>query len=202
LNAERPAAPIDRWLYVVVVMLVLGVTVAGCAKRPALTQASSPAPTGAAMAPPPPVVQAPPPAAVAPAEQPSAAPAPAPLAPPPAPREFAAVPEMRDIHFDFDRYDIRAGDAEILRANARWLQQHGDQLVLIEGHCDERGTNEYNQALGDRRAKATMNFLVGQGIKADRISTISYGEERPICTEHNESCWSQNRRAHLLVKPQ
>jgi len=75
-------------------------------------------------------------------------------------------------------------------------------LVLIEGHCDERGTNEYNQALGDRRAKATMNFLVGQGVKAERITTISYGEERPTCAEHNDSCWSQNRRAHLLVKPQ
>jgi peptidoglycan-associated lipoprotein len=208
LSAEQPAAPIRPWLYLVVATLVLGVVVVGCAKRPALTQATSPAPSGAALAPqpspPPPVAQAPPPAATAPAEQPSAAPAPAPapLAAPPAAREFAAVPELRDIHFDFDRYNIRPGDAEILRANARWLQQHSDQLVLIEGHCDERGTNEYNQALGDRRAKATMNFLVGQGVKADRMTTISYGEERPICTEHNESCWKQNRRAHLLVKPQ
>jgi len=105
------------------------------------------------------------------------------------------------VHFDFDRYDIRARDPEILRGNAKWLSDHADHLVLIEGHRDERGTNEYNLALGERRAKATMTFLVAQGIKADRISLVSYGEERPLCTEQKESCWSQNRRAHLLVKP-
>ncbi len=193
MSAERPAAPTRRFLYFVMVALALSVVVVGCAKRPALTQATAPAPEGAAVAPAPQAEAAP--------EQPSAAPAPAPVAPP-SPKEFAAVPELKDIHFDFDRYDIRSGDADILRANAQWLREHSDQLVLIEGHCDERGTNEYNQALGERRAKATMNFLVGQGIKSDRITTISYGEERPLCTEHNETCWSQNRRAHTLVKPQ
>ena len=73
--------------------------------------------------------------------------------------------------------------------------------MLIEGHCDERGTNEYNLALGERRAKSTMNYLVSQGIQASRITIISYGEERPVCTEKTEECWAKNRRAHFLVKP-
>ena len=72
--------------------------------------------------------------------------------------------------------------------------------MLIEGHCDERGTNEYNLALGERRAKATMNYLVAQGVQANRITIISYGKERPVCTEKNEACWTQNRHAHFLVK--
>ena len=73
--------------------------------------------------------------------------------------------------------------------------------MLIEGHCDERGTNEYNLALGERRAKAAMNYLVSQGVQANRITIISYGEERPACTERSESCWAKNRRAQFLVKP-
>ena len=74
--------------------------------------------------------------------------------------------------------------------------------MLIEGHCDERGTNEYNLALGERRARATMNYLLAQGLPATRITIISYGKERPVCTEHAESCWARNRRAHFLVKAQ
>jgi peptidoglycan-associated lipoprotein len=104
------------------------------------------------------------------------------------------------IHFDFDKANIRAGDAKILDANARWLRDNPKQVVLIEGHCDERGTNEYNLALGERRARATMSYLVGRGIQAARISTISYGEERPLCTERDERCWSRNRRAQFLTK--
>ena len=207
MSADRPAVLTPGWTRPLLAVLILGVVATGCAKRPAVSQASAPAPTGAAVVAPPPQ-PTPPPAALAPPatrgpEPPAPAPAPPPprVAPPP-PKEFAAVRELRDVHFDFDRYNIRSRDAEILRASAQWLRDHADQLVLIEGHCDERGTNEYNQALGERRAKATMNFLVGQGIKADRITLISYGEERPLCTEHNESCWSQNRRAHMLVKPQ
>ncbi|HET8578686.1 MAG TPA: peptidoglycan-associated lipoprotein Pal [Methylomirabilota bacterium] len=111
-----------------------------------------------------------------------------------------ATDNLKDIHFDFDKYDIRSGDAKILDANAAWLKSNPNNLVLIEGHCDERGTNEYNLALGERRAKSTMNYLVGQGVQANRITIISYGEERPQCTEHNEACWAKNRRAHFLVK--
>jgi peptidoglycan-associated lipoprotein len=113
-----------------------------------------------------------------------------------------ANPNLNDIHFDFDKYNIRPGDATVLDANAAWLKSNPGNLVLIEGHCDERGTNEYNLALGERRAKSTMNYLVSQGVQASRITIISYGKERPVCTEHNESCWLKNRRAHFLTKAQ
>ncbi len=109
--------------------------------------------------------------------------------------------DLKEIHFDFDKYDIRPGDAKILDSNAKWLKSNDAMLLLIEGHCDERGTNEYNLALGERRAKATMNYLVSQGVQASRITIISYGEERPLCTEKNEACWAKNRRAAFLVKP-
>ena len=138
--------------------------------------------------------------AAARSELPTAAPAAAGSAARPKPGEFRAVPELKDIHFDFDRYDIRPGDAAILDANARWLKQN-DLLVLIEGHADERGTNAYNLALGERRAKAAMNYLVAQGVAASRITVLSYGEERPVCTAHEEACWALNRRAHFLVRP-
>ena len=114
--------------------------------------------------------------------------------------EFAARAELEDIHFDFDRYDIRPGDARLLDASAAWLRANPASLVLIEGHCDERGTDAYNMALGDRRAKATMDYLISRGIQAERITTLSYGEERPVCREHTEACWAKNRRAHFLVK--
>ncbi|HYY06630.1 MAG TPA: peptidoglycan-associated lipoprotein Pal, partial [Candidatus Limnocylindria bacterium] len=114
--------------------------------------------------------------------------------------EFAARAELEDIHFDFDRYDIRPGDARILDASAAWLRTNPGTLVLIEGHCDERGTDAYNLALGDRRAKAAMDYLVSRGVQSDRITTVSYGEERPLCREHTEACWAKNRRAHFLVK--
>lgn len=120
---------------------------------------------------------------------------------PPSPSEFVAAPELKDIHFDFDRYDVRPGDAKILEANAKWIKASPNMLVLVEGHADERGTNEYNLALGERRAKATMTYLVAQGVAAYRLTLISYGEERPVCADHNEGCWTENRRGHFLVKP-
>ena len=119
----------------------------------------------------------------------------------PPPTEFGAIPELRTIHFDFDRSEIRPGDAAILDANAEWLRGHPGTLVLIEGHCDERGTAEYNLALGERRARSTMTYLLSRGIADARITITSYGYERPLCTEHAEACWSRNRRAVLLVKP-
>ena len=118
----------------------------------------------------------------------------------PAPGDFVPAPQLEDVHFDFDKYEIRPGDARVLDANAAWLKTNGDRLLLIEGHCDERGTNEYNVALGERRAKATMNYLVAHGVAATRITIVSYGEERPACSEHTEACWAKNRRAHFLVK--
>jgi peptidoglycan-associated lipoprotein len=122
--------------------------------------------------------------------------------PPPPPSEFVAVAGLRDIYFDFDKSDVRPGDAKILEANAQWLKDNSRNLVLLEGHADERGTNEYNLALGERRAKSAMNYVVSLGIAANRITIISYGEERPVCTEHNENCWAKNRRAHFLTKRQ
>ena len=148
---------------IAVLLLVFAVMVAGCAKRPATTQASAPAPAGGGQvqsregAP----TTAAPPRAMAPQAPPATA---APQAPAttarPSPKEFMAVADLKDIHFDFDKYDIRPADAKVLDTNAAWLKSNANQLVLIEGHCDERGTNEYNLALGERRAKSTMNYLV------------------------------------------
>jgi peptidoglycan-associated lipoprotein len=181
-------------LMLAVPVLALSLFLVGCPKRPATTAASAPAPTGA-------------PSAAAPSTAPSPSMAPSPAVPgtaapsttPPRPSEFQESPNLKDVFFDFDKYDIRPNDAKMLDTNAAWLKSN-DNLVLIEGHCDERGTNEYNLALGERRAKATMNYLVAQGVQASRITIISYGEERPVCTAHNEECWAKNRRAHFLVK--
>jgi peptidoglycan-associated lipoprotein len=118
----------------------------------------------------------------------------------PAPSEFVGVRDLVDIYFDFDKYAIRPRDAEVLQANARWLRANKDALVLIEGHCDERGTEEYNLALGDRRARAAVDYLVAQGIAPARLVTISYGKAKPQCTDRHEACWAKNRRAHFLVK--
>ena len=194
-------------------LLVLGVVLAGCAKRPATTAAAAPAPTGAATTTGGGGAGGVAPATMAPStETPSAGggggttaatPTPSTAAPTarPAPSEFAANENLRDVYFDFDKYDIRPPDAKTLDANASWLKSNPNHLVLIEGHCDERGTNEYNLALGERRAKSTMNYLVSQGVQASRITIISYGEERPVCAQKTEECWAQNRRAHFLVKP-
>lgn len=108
--------------------------------------------------------------------------------------------DLRDIRFDFDRYEIRPEDAGALDANADLLKSNPGWLVLVEGHADQRGTTDYNMALSDRRAKASMNYLVSRGVRANRITMIGYGEERPVCAEANEQCWSQNRRVHFMVK--
>lgn len=106
---------------------------------------------------------------------------------------------FKDIHFDFDKYDIRLGNAEILKANAAVLTKNPNVKIQIEGHCDERGTTEYNLALGERRANSTKNYLLSLGISAARISTISYGKERPSDPGHNEEAWAKNRRSHFII---
>jgi len=106
---------------------------------------------------------------------------------------------LKDIHFDFDKYDIRPGDAEILKENATLLTKNPKVKIQIEGHCDERGTVEYNLALGERRANSAKKYLTSLGIAADRISTISYGKERPLDSGHNEEAWGKNRRAHSVI---
>ena len=109
---------------------------------------------------------------------------------------------LKDIHFGYNDYTIQPQDNDILRANADWLQQQANRnaRVQVEGHCDERGSEEYNIALGAKRAQAAKDYLQTLGINADRISTISYGKELPICQEHTEDCWSQNRRDHFAVQ--
>ncbi len=109
---------------------------------------------------------------------------------------------LRDIHFDFDRYDVKDEDKPVLRAIADWMIDNPGSRLLIEGHCDERGTSEYNLGLGDRRAKAAKDYLVTLGVPADRLQTVSYGEEKPLCTESTEECWAKNRRAHFVVLKQ
>lgn len=106
---------------------------------------------------------------------------------------------LGDVFFEFDRFDLRPEARERLARNAEWLQANRQFTVLIEGHCDERGTSAYNLALGERRANAAKSYLVSLGVAQDRIRTISYGKERPFCFESHEGCWQQNRRAHFLV---
>jgi peptidoglycan-associated lipoprotein len=111
-----------------------------------------------------------------------------------------AEPDVfENIHFEFDKYNIRPVDEMILEGIAGWLKEHPEKRVLIEGNCDERGTNEYNMALGEQRALAARRFLVALGIEAARLSTISYGEERPLALGNNEEAWARNRRDHFVV---
>ena len=106
---------------------------------------------------------------------------------------------LKDVGFDFDSAALSEGARATLRANADWLKSNAAARVQIEGHCDERGTAEYNMALGAKRAQAAMDYLATLGIAANRLSTISYGEEIPVCKEKTEECWSKNRRARFVV---
>ena len=184
----------------------------GCPKRPEVIQAA-PAPAGPAAAavpaPPPTPAPSPPPAPAPPPQRivetpvvpPPPAPAPAPVAPaPPLPPAPPAPPPLKDVFFDFDRSAIRNEQKAALNDNAGWLKANSGAKIILEGHCDERGTAEYNLALGERRAKAVKDYLVGVGIAPDRISTISYGKERPFVLGHDESAWKWNRRAHFVVQ--
>jgi peptidoglycan-associated lipoprotein len=108
--------------------------------------------------------------------------------------------ENEDILFEFDSASLSVEAQEILRAKAEWLRENLRARVMIEGHCDERGTNEYNLALGDRRAFSAKSFLVDLGIDDSRLTTISYGEEQPIDSRSTEDAWAQNRRAHFVIK--
>jgi len=106
---------------------------------------------------------------------------------------------FEDIHFEYDKYRIMSEDEATLQRIARWLKENEDVKVLIEGHCDERGTNEYNMALGEQRALAARRYLIGLGITAERLNTISYGEEQPLDSAGDEAAWAKNRRAHFAV---
>ena len=107
---------------------------------------------------------------------------------------------LQSVYFDFDKADITKASVPVLKGNAEYLKSHDSKKVVIEGNCDERGTNEYNIALGDRRARAAKNFLTNAGVDGGRLSTISYGEEKPAATCHDEGCWSKNRRDEFKTK--
>jgi peptidoglycan-associated lipoprotein len=175
--------------------LVLSLGVAACGKKP------------------PPAVPQPEPPAVAPPTPPPPPPPPAP--PPPAPTapalseeelfarktlaELNAERPLGDVFFDLDGFSIRDEGRAVLQKNAEWMKRWGATRISIEGHCDERGTPEYNLALGERRAVAVRDYLVSLGVDASRVQTLSKGKEAPFCSESSESCWQQNRRGHFLV---
>jgi len=106
---------------------------------------------------------------------------------------------LKDVHFGFDRYDLDSEGRDILARNVEWLRQNPRAKIELEGHCDSRGTIEYNLGLGAKRAKSVKDYYVGQGIGADRLSTISYGKELPLCQEENDACWARNRRVHAVL---
>ncbi|HEY4902061.1 MAG TPA: peptidoglycan-associated lipoprotein Pal [Candidatus Sulfotelmatobacter sp.] len=128
-------------------------------------------------------------------------------APPPPPPPTPSVTDedlfsqsVKDIYFEYDKSDIRGDQQASLQADAQFLSQHSNVNFIIEGHCDERGSTEYNLALGDQRASSVKSALTALGISASRIKTISYGKEKPFCSESNEACWQQNRRGHFVYQ--
>jgi peptidoglycan-associated lipoprotein len=177
------------------VALVSVLTVSACAKK-------APAP-----APPPP----PPPATTPAPPPPPPPPPPAPAPPPPAPLteeeifarksvdQLNAEKPLDDVFFAYDSSELSEASRTALDRNATWLKRWASTRITVEGHCDNRGTPEYNLGLGERRANAVRSYLTGLGIPADRLLSVSKGEEQPFCREDVESCWSQNRRGHFII---
>ena len=166
------------WLIIALLLVIPGMLfTVGCQKK-AVSQAKAPAP------------------AAAPAPAPAPAPKAAPMAPAPSGWNIA----QNNIYFEFDKSTLTPMAQDTLMRHAAWLRENADATITIEGHCDDRGTNEYNLALGDRRADSAKAFLVDLGIASSRLTTISYGEERPLMKGQNEEAWSKNRRAHFEVE--
>ena len=176
----------NHWILFAVVALF--VFVSGCHKRVAKTTAPTPPPKPA----PAPVV-----ASAAPAPKPAPAPAPQPSPGPSVAQLFQQ--NVRDAYFDYDKAALSDADRAALTRDAEFLRSYPSVSFVIEGHCDERGSEEYNLGLGDRRASSAKRYLVDLGIADSRIQTTSFGKERPFCTQESESCWSQNRRAHFTL---
>lgn len=174
----------NRFIFALVILSTI-LFIGGCAKKVAEQK------------------EVPPPAPAAPAEQPGMKMEKPEEAAPPAEKptleQDIASFEENDIYFDFDKFDLRADARKVLADKAAFLNAHPNLKIRIEGNCDERGTIEYNLALGDRRAKAAMDYLVFLGITPDRISTVSYGKEKPLDPGHNEEAWAKNRRDHFVV---
>lgn len=178
-------------------LLVGSLALFGCPKRPEVGQAPPSAPgPGAVVAPAAPTpTTAPPEVRV----EPPAAQAVVPEAPK-APETAVAASPLKDAFFDFDKSALRDDQKAALNEDVAWLKGNAGAKVLIEGHCDERGTAEYNLGLGERRAKAVKDSLITEGVAADRISIISYGKERPFVLGHDESAWKWNRRGHVVLQ--
>jgi peptidoglycan-associated lipoprotein len=169
------------------VLLALGLVLPACGKKKVSAPPPPPPPVAPATPPPAP----PPPPEVAPqVEDPLAGLSSA---------ELESRGLLADIHFDYDRAELRDADRQVLATNAEFLKSHDYIKVTVEGHCDERGTVEYNLALGERRAKNAYDYLVSLGVPADRLKTVSYGKEIPLCQESGETCWARNRRAHFAI---
>jgi peptidoglycan-associated lipoprotein len=178
-----------------IVCLALGLGAAACKKNPAVAQSPPP---------PEPTAPAKPPAPPAPPTAPTAAPTPRALTD----EEIMAQKSLDqlnkerplgDVFFDLDQSSIRDEARASLSTNADWLKRWTGTRITIEGHCDERGTAEYNLGLGERRANAVKSYLVQLGVPGDRIVVVSKGKESPFCTESNEACWQQNRRGHFII---
>ena len=174
----------------------------GCPKRPEVGQAGPGAVGPAAATAPAAPAQPSPQTGEARVTQPPA-PAETPVQPSPAAQAQApAASPLKDVFFDFDRSAVRDDQKAALTEDVAWLKGHTKAKVTVEGHCDERGTAEYNLALGERRAKAVKDYLIAAGIPADLVSTISYGKERPFVLGHDESAWKWNRRGHFVISGQ
>jgi peptidoglycan-associated lipoprotein len=186
---------VRRWFAFIAICLVLVVGLSGCRKK-------VPPPAPPPPEPPPVVVPTPPPPPPPPKE-----------APPPPPKplteeeifarktldELNKERPLGDVFFDLDQATLKDEGRATLTKNAEWLRRWSSTRVSVEGHCDSRGTNEYNLALGEKRANAVKEYLVSLGIAADRMLVVSKGEESPVCTEENEGCWSRNRRGAFLI---
>ncbi|MGO9414903.1 MAG: peptidoglycan-associated lipoprotein Pal [Syntrophobacteraceae bacterium] len=174
-----------KHLFVAVLIILSMITITGCAHKQVTQTPEQPQ----AVTPPAPQAEAPKPVV----EQPVAPQVET------KPVETELSTNMEDIHFDFDKSDIKADDKPTLKNLYGILSADTMKNVVVEGNCDERGTSEYNLALGDRRANAAKSYLVTLGVPAGRIKTISYGKEKPLCTEHTEACWTKNRRDHFVL---
>jgi peptidoglycan-associated lipoprotein len=170
-----------RSLGLVLLVALVGIALSGCGCFQQQMKGETPPPAA-----PPAVVQAPEAKPVVPV-----------VAPPPAAQPAAAVLMLKDINFDFDKYNIRENDAAILKENTAWFKVNPGKKARVEGHCDERGTVEYNLVLGQKRADSTKNFLVNLGVDGKLLETVSYGKEQPLDPGQNEAAWAKNRRAHF-----
>ena len=189
-----------RYLSTVALSVALALAAAGCAKKVPQVAAAPPPPP-----PPPAAAPAPPP----PPPPPPPAPRPAPAAPAPLTEEqifsqktvdqLNAERPLDDVYFDLDKSEVRTDARPALQKDADWLKKWASVQIALEGHCDSRGSSEYNLALGTRRANAVKDYLVSLGVPAGRVNVVSKGKEQPFCNDENEACWQQNRRGHFVI---